>query len=620
MTDEKTLPFAGTPEELEKYLLEFARFAGGIAGRHHGIWLVAGGALGSTNPNTVPWKIFIRRTPEGLTLTTAVRSLPWTRTKLARIAAFREGQLADYLTARVRGSAPEKFDLLRLREPFAPFGSGVAAVTASYSWTIVTGLAAFAGAAGAAVLASLPLMSASIRDVAAHAAALQQAGAIPLPSPAEAAATGAFGAAAIFAFPLAFFAALVHGAALTASDLGFRAARVPQASALFLAIFVGLAFFPFLSVLAVPLALLLPLAAHLAASLVWSRRRERVRDAPRPQKSVVLIGVLLAGSLAGVIVPPVSAWKENLPKIALFRDAWLLGNPLGKRIASAYYRYTLYSAEPIKELYAVDRARAARAQPIAGCADPSLTPRLRTLGFAVTSPDAPNDVVVGPGGVAPGKDLGELKLALDEHSRKTFRAGALRDLNSYAWSSLYYVGPLVVTLVAMGFLAPGVSFLFRKLPPKQAIFALSAISMIAILVLVLAVDQPPPVADPEVIADALSDARVARRHEAAFRASQLESTAPLAEPLLKACDDADLRVRLWAVAALGRSGDPRALPKLIERLDDPEIFVRYRAAEGLELLRDPKATSALEKVLRERSWYEGLYALAALRAVQPGKY
>ena len=54
MTDPKTLPFAGTPEELEQYLLEFARLTGGIAGRHEGGWLVAGGALASTNPNTPP--------------------------------------------------------------------------------------------------------------------------------------------------------------------------------------------------------------------------------------------------------------------------------------------------------------------------------------------------------------------------------------------------------------------------------------------------------------------------------------------------------------------------------------------------------------------------------------
>src|SRR5262249_28737433 len=126
-------------------------------------------------------------------LTRRTRATPWTRAKAGRIAAFREGQLADYLTARVRGSGPEKFDLLRLREPFSPFGAGVAAATTSFTWSVATSLAAFAGAFVATVVAALPLMSLSIREIAAHSAALQQAGAIPLPSPAEAAATGPFG-------------------------------------------------------------------------------------------------------------------------------------------------------------------------------------------------------------------------------------------------------------------------------------------------------------------------------------------------------------------------------------------------------------------------------------------
>jgi hypothetical protein len=46
-----------------------------------------------------------------------------------------------------------------------------------------------------------------------------------------------------------------------------------------------------------------------------------------------------------------------------------LGNGIGKRIATTYYRYTLYTAEPIRELYSMDGSRAAgrnrsRAAPI----------------------------------------------------------------------------------------------------------------------------------------------------------------------------------------------------------------------------------------------------------------
>jgi HEAT repeat protein len=110
------------------------------------------------------------------------------------------------------------------------------------------------------------------------------------------------------------------------------------------------------------------------------------------------------------------------------------------------------------------------------------------------------------------------------------------------------------------------------------------------------------------------------RHEAAVRAFELDSTAELADALLKTADDPDFRVRLWACAALGKSRDARALPKLIQHLDDPELFVRYRAAQGLEYLGNPGAVPALEKMMRERSWYEGVYALEALRRIRPGQY
>ncbi|MBI3856603.1 MAG: HEAT repeat domain-containing protein [Planctomycetes bacterium] len=620
MTATKTLPFAGTPEELEKYLLEFARLAGAWAARRQDGWIVAGGALLSTNPNSIPWAVRISRREEGLALEPQVRALPWTRAKAQRIAAYREGQLADFLTARVRGSGPEKFDPRRLREPFSPFGAGVAARTASFAWAVLTSLAAFALAYLAAVVVSLPLMSLSIREIAAHAAALQQAGAIPLPSPAEAASTGAFGAAVVFAFPIAFFAALIHSAALAAGDIAFRASRVPQAAFLFQTILIGLAFFPFLPVLALPLAPIIPLAAQLGASLVWSKRRERVREGPGPQKAAVLIAVLLAASLAGAVVPQFRSWKENLLPIALFRDSWLLGNPIGKAVASTYYRYTLYSAEPLKELYSMDGSRSARSQPIAACADPAVTTRLRVLRFTVTASPGAGDVTVGPGGLTPGKDLAELKAALDDHSRRTFRGGALRDLSSLAWHSLFYAGPPAVLVAFMGLFAPFISLLFRRLQPKTAVFALSAVTMITALVLVLAAGESPAETAAPALAEALSDARVDRRHAAAVLASRLESTAPMADALLKTADDADFRVRLWAVAALGRSGDARALPKLVERLDDPEMFVRYRAAQGLESLKDPKAVEPLLRMMRERSWYAGIYALEALRAIQPGKF
>ncbi|HVR87894.1 MAG TPA: HEAT repeat domain-containing protein [Planctomycetota bacterium] len=626
-TDDRPLPFAGTDEELKKYLLEFAAASGAWGGRdsRRGEWLLDSGAFLSSNPNTAPHRIRISRSEGGLVLKAQLRALPWTRSKRTRLVDHRLGQLADYLTARVRGSGPEKFSTLPLREPFAPFGSGVAALTASFTWSVLTALVVFAAALLALTLGSVPLMTQSIRDIAAHSHALVQAGAIPLPRLEEAAATGPWMPAVVFAVPIAFFLALVHGAALLSCDLGRRMARMPQASVLFQAILLGLAFFPYSWALSVLVAAGVPAAVHLGSTIVWSRRRERIREGPRPAKAVILIAVALSASLAGAVVPRATEWKGALDRIALFRDSWLLGNPVGAAIARAYYRSTLYTAEPLKEIYSKDDQRSRLAQVIAECGDPQTIPLLRALRFTVVPPGRVHQVEVGQSVrcqsvSVPRKSpdqLEDLEEALDQVSRDTFRGARLRELSALGWHALYYAGPLALLLVAMGALAPFISILFRKLRPPAALFALSACAIVTSLSLVLATSPRDPSPD---LAEDLADARPAVRHEAAFRASQLESTAALADALLKAADDADLTVRLWAVAALGKSGDPRAFPKLVERLEDPELFVRYRAAEGLGALKDARAIGPLVRVMRERSWYEGSYALDSLRRIQPGMY
>lgn len=52
-----------------------------------------------------------------------------------------------------------------------------------------------------------------------------------------------------------------------------------------------------------------------------------------------------------------------------------------------------------------------------------------------------------------------------------------------------------------------------------------------------------------------------------------------------------------AARALGKVGDDRAVPALIDCLDSPDYYVREAAAEGLERLGDPEAIPALLKLL-----------------------
>lgn len=624
MTDPTFIPFAGTDEELEGFLTEFALLAGADTVRHPRTrpgWSVLGGQPGSFNPNTVPWRLRVTRRPEGLAVESVTWALAWTRSKRARIAAYRAGQLADYLTSRLRGLGPERFDRTRLREPFAPYGESVADRTASFAWMAMTSLAAWVFALAASVILSWPLLARSIPATAMHSLAVEAAGALPLPSTKEARRTGALGAAIVLGLPIGFLAGLVHSAALAASEFGTRTRRLPQGSLLLLTIWIAWAFYPFLGGLAVPLAALVPAGAHLGATLVWGCRRERVRQGAPPRRALVAVGVLLAASLAGAIVPSQPEGNDFPRSLERIRDAWLLSGPLGRAVAAGFCRYAPYAAGPVTELYSADPGRPAREQMVAGCEDPAVAALLHSL-HAVVVPGAANaDVWIGPGGLPRPATLAALKEELDQFSRDRFRGHGLRDLCRVASRSLYYAGPLALLLLLMGAFAPLVSILFRKLRHNAAVFALSGTAMVTALVLVLAERPETETCGPAELTEALTDARAAHRYEAAFRAYGLDRPEPaLTGALLKAADDPDLRVRLWACAALGRSGDARATAKLLEHLDDPDSFVRCRAAEGLGELGDPRATALLRQMMERRSWYEGRSALGALRRIAPESY
>lgn len=637
------IEFGGTSEELERFLREFARATGGWAAREPGgkAWGVAGGWLLSVNPNTAPWRVRVSREPDGtLSLRPSAIAAPWTRRKAARLVAFRQGQLADFLIGRLRGRRLEDFDLERLRAPLTAFGSDPAALTAGFAWATASALGALAGAIVAAAAASLPLAILAFGQIAARSRAMEAAGAIPLPSPAEISSAGPLllaGTAFLLGFPVAFFAGLVHAGALLAGEIWLRAARLAQISFVFLAILLSAAFFPFVSVAAVPLALLVPAAAHAGYTLAWGARRERVREGRPVPRRTAAIGALLAAGLAAALVPrPVDA-RELLDRLALFRDRALLGHTPGRALARAYYRHTLYAADPLKEFFSLDPSRPARAVRLARVTD-ARAPVFRALGFTLVGEGAPYDVEAVAEGVRSGDafvacapDRRSLAEAIDRLSRETFRGGTLREASGLGWRAIYHAGPVVAAAAFVGACCPFASILYRTMSRRAASGTLLAclLSTVALMVwgdsrareeleLLRELRGRP---SPERLAAALGHASPAVRHEAAYRAFRLrEGQAKLAEALLAAADDPDLRVRLWACAALGKTGDPRALPRLRERLRDREFFVRYRAAEGLGFLGRPEAEDALVALMKEGGWYEGLLALEALRKILPEKY
>jgi HEAT repeat protein len=79
------------------------------------------------------------------------------------------------------------------------------------------------------------------------------------------------------------------------------------------------------------------------------------------------------------------------------------------------------------------------------------------------------------------------------------------------------------------------------------------------------------------------------------------------------------KVRIWAIIALGNSGDPRAVQSLINCCQDQSPEVRLRAIEGLQSLRSGRSVVALIDRLRDKgelseTRQRAAAALAAIRS------
>lgn len=76
----------------------------------------------------------------------------------------------------------------------------------------------------------------------------------------------------------------------------------------------------------------------------------------------------------------------------------------------------------------------------------------------------------------------------------------------------------------------------------------------------------------------------------ACAALQQIGTTETEQPLIAALDDPARTVRMGAAEALGLTGTSAAWSRLRERVDnDPDVWVRFRAAEALVTLGDPEA-------------------------------
>jgi HEAT repeat protein len=86
--------------------------------------------------------------------------------------------------------------------------------------------------------------------------------------------------------------------------------------------------------------------------------------------------------------------------------------------------------------------------------------------------------------------------------------------------------------------------------------------------------------------------------------------------LVRSLDDSDDEVRAKSATALGRLGDRRAIPALLDHLlTDPAPFVRVRIASTLGQLGGPEVVDRLVRALGDSAWWVRMRGVEALEQI-----
>ena len=306
--------------------------------------------------------------------------------------------------------------------------------------------------------------------------------------------------------------------------------------------------------------------------------------------SIAAMAVLLAGFL-----PWAMAGEERFTRL---RDRFLLPTETGRAVSDFYYRWTLYPAEALKPL-------AARTQPVA-VLDPALpsetaravasealalrvlavdeSPSGRGADFRIETRQGKPAAVAGQIVVPwPVGDAEALKQAFSELSRQSDSAYPLRKATLYL---LMGGVPLALAFVLLG-AARRVGAAASFAGERARVWGAS----IAVLLL----------------AGGLAWAGLPSKEADRYRRLAEAADAP---ETIQAMASGDPVERLYGVIGAARHGRA-AQARLLERLDDPVLNIRYAAAASLGSAPTPEVKQRLSSLLpEERDWYvqERIYA------------
>jgi hypothetical protein len=307
------------------------------------------------------------------------------------------------------------------------------------------------------------------------------------------------------------------------------------------------------------------------------------------------------------------------------RDHVLWSNPVGAKVSSFYYRYTLYAAEVFKTFDQRLIKTVALPLETSGDCPAALARALIRLDYLPVVVTADTDLSAHVEGerlifVHRGKVvweeacirfLADPRRAASEISDRADRFVFFRTLAFYG-VLLAFPAALYIGLFALLRLVCSVAVDARRAEAGAAVLSL-LIGFALLAYFHFSRLQPPAEAIGTAMESDCWQMRVAGLKEVRRRQADIRAVSGYAAMLTSPHP----QERYWIARALSASSDPAASSDLIRLLNDPHMNVRTMALEALAQRRDPRAVKPVLRLLETSDeWYEQLYAYLALRTLQ----
>ena len=308
-----------------------------------------------------------------------------------------------------------------------------------------------------------------------------------------------------------------------------------------------------------------------------------------------------------------------------FRDIFLLSNPVGSRINSFYYRYTLYPAEAFKSLDQKLLKTCSLEKIKNDATARSLENILINFDYIPIGGNKAVDLEadqVNDSLILTYRSDPILKISLKEffaHPDKAIQEFA-RKTDGYAlfrrfvFFSLLAGFPLAVYVIMHGLICLTCS-VFLKL--RTAIVVSSvlcfAVGLFLLFSFHLKRDQPVSVSNLE---DALNADQWQKRVAALKRIDEKNLDVKRFQAYPRLLTSAYIAERYWLVKTLANSRDPAVYEDLLTFLDDPQLNIRSMALYALGKMGNRQAIDQVMHVIETSDdWYSQWYAYRALRSL-----